>query len=76
MNKSYLPSVIKTAIRRNAHRIANSKAYAALRDELHEQACDLWLNSKVSPEIVIEQLDRADVDYVPRINHSSASLTK
>lgn len=42
------------------------KAYLAMRAELEDLACALTQRPDAMVQSVIDQLDHADVDYVPR----------
>jgi len=48
------------------------RAYKQLHDELQEMAVNLTLRPGATSQAVIEQLDQASIDYVPRSSFQEA----
>lgn len=61
-----MPSAVRSAINRNAQRIATTTAYKALKEELEARAADLYLYYRDNPNAVVQRLDEMDIDYGPR----------
>ena len=66
MSVHTLPKPVRASINRNAQRIALTKAYVALRDELEARAHDLWQQAGATAETVARALDLETLDYGPR----------
>ena len=67
-----LPKFVRSAVNRNAQRLALTKAYQALRDELQVRAQELWQQSGATAETVARALDMTTIDYGPRTSLQQA----
>jgi hypothetical protein len=62
-----LSKAVRSAINRNAQRIARTKAYVLLRSELEARAAE-WRQQGDSEEALISRLNRVDIPYGPQRN--------
>lgn len=62
MSKPTLPKAVRTAINRNAFRIAKSQAYEGLRKDLEQRAHALLCQPKATVNDVVAALDRHHVE--------------
>lgn len=67
-----MPSTVRSAINRNAQRIATTTAYRVLKEELEARAAELILYYRDNPNAVVQRLDEMDIDYGPRASLQSA----
>ena len=63
-----LPKAVRSAINRNAQRIAITKAYAVLRAELEARVVE-WRLQGEPEETLISRLNHTDIFYGPRPSH-------
>lgn len=67
MSTSTIPKAVRSAVCRNAWRLAMTEAYQAIRDDLEQRAHNLLQLADTSPEEVIQILDDSTVVQTPAL---------